>query len=166
MMALEIERKFLLDKYPEELIEQAELEFLSKHRIEQTYLIIIEDEELRVRRLVHQGSGLASYTMTYKKGHGKVREEHEHNISEWMYQSLTCQYRKKPLVKERTVVRDRKTGIIIEIDCYSHLSLIVAEVEFSSNDEAESFVVPTWFGEDISGNIAYSNKQLWKQLND
>jgi adenylate cyclase len=164
-MAFEIERKFLLDRFPEELIEQGSLEFLSRHRIEQTYLVIVEDEELRVRRLVHQGTGVATYTMTYKKGHGKVREEHEHHISEWMYQSLTSQYRKKPLVKERTVVRDRETGIIIEIDRYTHLSLIVAEVEFSSKEEADSFKAPAWFGDDISGNIAYSNKQLFKQLN-
>ncbi len=34
------------------------------------------------------------------------------------------------------------------------------EVEFESEEEAREFELPDWFGEDVSGNIAFSNAYL------
>lgn len=52
----------------------------------------------------------------------------------------------------------------MEIDLYTQLELTVLEVEFDSLEEAESFAAPDWFGEDVSVEKQYSNKTVWKQL--
>ena len=39
-------------------------------------------------------------------------------------------------------------------------SLIIVEVEFSSIEEANSFVPPDWFGEDVTNSILYHNSYL------
>ena len=38
--------------------------------------------------------------------------------------------------------------------------LTFVEVEFESEEEAREFELPDWFGEDVSGNIAFSNAYL------
>ncbi|MNL87284.1 hypothetical protein D3C87_2163670 [compost metagenome] len=52
----------------------------------------------------------------------------------------------------------------MEIDLYTQLELAVLEVEFDSLEEAESFVAPEWFGKDVSVEKKYSNKTVWKEL--
>ena len=36
----------------------------------------------------------------------------------------------------------------------------LVEVEFNSLEEAEAFIPPAWFGEEVTGNKQYSNAQL------
>ncbi|GIN10908.1 hypothetical protein J26TS2_07750 [Shouchella clausii] len=61
--------------------------------------------------------------------------------------------------------RMKSSGMKFEIDRYRHLSLMVVEGEFSSVVEVNLFELPTWFGAEISSDKRYSNKALWKQLN-
>lgn len=161
-MGMEIEKKFLLPQFPEAIIEAGELSVRSKQRIEQTYLAMDENEELRVRRISDLGTGEVSYTHTFKRGNGLAREEVEYEISESMYAQVAAAFGFTPLTKIR-ITADWH-GRTVEIDIYDQLQLSVLEVEFESLEEANTFAAPAWFGEDISSQKQYSNKTVWKQL--
>ncbi|WP_059046913.1 CYTH domain-containing protein [Paenibacillus rubinfantis] len=161
-MPLEIERKFLLPTYPEQLIREGVLEVRSEHAIDQTYLALHEDQELRVRRIEDLRTGEIQYTHTFKRGFGLSREEVEVSISEGLYAQITGIHQAIPLTKRRvTAVWDKRT---VEIDVYDQIDFIVLEVEFDSEEEARSFVPPEWFGPDISTDKRYSNKKVWSDL--
>ena len=42
--------------------------------------------------------------------------------------------------------------------------LLLAEVEFSSQEEAESYCPPDWFGEDVTFSSRYHNSTLSRGL--
>lgn len=161
-MALEIERKFLLPEFPEQLIEEGQLKIVTRHSIDQTYLAIDGGQELRVRKITDLDTGEVTFTHTFKNGKGIKREEIEYFISEGLYNQMIEAVNAVALVKERiTAVWN---GITVEIDVYSQLQLSVLEVEFESLEEAESFTAPEWFGKDVSTEKKYSNKTVWKEL--
>ena len=161
-MSLEIEKKFLLTEFPARWIEDGSLRIRSDQRIEQTYLAMDDTQELRVRRITEVGSGAVTYRQTFKKGHGLVREEIEYEISEAIFDQIMQVFEATPLIKRRVTV-DWK-GFGIEIDCYEHIDLIVAEVEFESVEAADAFVAPDWIVRDISSEREYSNKKMWKEV--
>lgn len=161
-MSLEIERKFLLAKLPSVIIEEQKLKVLSEHRIEQTYLAIDETQELRVRRIVDLASGEVSFTHTFKLGNGLSREEIEYSISEGIYDQVVKAFGFVPLTKNR--ITAEWDGSIIEIDIYDQIELAVLEVEFDSEEAANAFAAPDWFGRDISSERQYSNKKVWREL--
>lgn len=161
-MAVEIERKYLLDEYPAALIEEGSLVVEMEQLIEQTYLALDEDQELRVRKLVDVQTGKVEFTHTFKKGFGLAREEIEYSISAGLYEQVVQAHGAIPLTKRRVTARwgDR----LVEIDNYSEVNLLVLEVEFPTLEEAEAFVPPAWFGKDISTEKQYSNKKVWRDL--
>ncbi|MFE4713166.1 MULTISPECIES: CYTH domain-containing protein [Paenibacillus] len=161
-MGQEIERKFLLPEYPEQRIEQGELKIVTRHSIDQTYLAIDGGQELRVRKISDLDTGEVFYTHTFKDGKGIQREEIEYRISEGLYTQMVEAVRAIPLVKER--ITALWNGVTVEIDVYTQLELAVLEVEFDSLEEAESFQAPDWFGKDVSTERQYSNKTVWKEL--
>ncbi|MFU1795681.1 CYTH domain-containing protein [Paenibacillus azoreducens] len=161
-MGLEIERKFLLPEYPADLIREHEIRIEKEQLIDQTYLAIHGDQELRVRKIQDLTSKQVEYTHTFKKGHGIAREEVEYSISEGLYEQMINAHQAVPLIKKRTtaVWGDK----VIEIDDYEQIQLLVLEVEFASVEEAENFNAPGWFGNDISSEKQYSNKKVWQEL--
>ncbi|WP_379163653.1 CYTH domain-containing protein [Paenibacillus sp. sgz5001063] len=161
-MAMEIERKFLLPEYPERLIQEGHVQVLTRHSIDQTYLAIEDGQELRVRKITDLDSGEITYTHTFKDGKGISRQEIEYNISEGLYTQMIEVVQAVPLVKTR--ITGIWNGTTVEIDLYTQLELAVLEVEFDSLEEAESFTAPEWFGKDVSVEKKYSNKTVWKEL--
>ncbi|CAM4415746.1 CYTH domain-containing protein [Paenibacillus alkaliterrae] len=161
-MSLEIERKFLLADLPSVIIEEQKLKALSEQRIEQTYLAMDETQELRVRRIVDIASGNVSYTHTFKLGNGISREEIEYSISEGIYEQVVKAFGFVPLTKNR--ITAEWAGKIIEIDIYDQIELAVLEMEFESEEAANAFAAPDWFGKDISSERQYSNKKVWRVL--
>ncbi|WP_025692252.1 CYTH domain-containing protein [Paenibacillus zanthoxyli] len=161
-MAMEIERKFLLPEFPQQLVQEGKLCIHSRQRIEQTYLAIDGPQELRVRKLEDLSSGELHYTHTFKNGLGISREEIEYEISQGLYEQMIRAVRAVPLIKER--ITGEWDGITVEIDIYDQLKLSVVEIEFHSLEEAQSFTPPDWFGLDISEEKKYSNKTVWKEL--
>lgn len=134
----------------------------SEQRIEQTYLAIDPDQEVRVRRIADLQTGLMSYTHTFKRGNGLLREEIEYSISQSIYEQLAEASGAVPLTKNRiTAEWDNKT---VEIDRYDQLELTVLEIEFDSEEAARKFDAPEWFGRDISEERQYSNKTVWREL--
>lgn len=161
-MALEIERKFLLPKYPEQLINTGELKIITRQSMDQTYLAIDGAQELRVRKITDLDSGEVTFTHTFKDGKGISREEIEYYISEGLYNQMIDAVKAVPLLKER--LTGLWNGTTVEIDVYTQLELSVLEVEFDSLEEAERFNAPEWFGQDVSTERQYSNKTVWKEL--
>ncbi len=162
---LEIERKFVLNAYPDQQLADGRLHLLSRHRIEQTYLAVTENQELRVRRWTDLTNGEQAYTHTFKQRNGRVREESEHEITQQLYEQLMRNVRLQPLIKVRTRCQ-LPEGLSIDIDHYEHLSLVVAEIEFPSVAEADAYRPAFWLGEDVTGSKLYSNRELWKQLQE
>ena len=154
---MEIERKFLINSLPDKLLE------CKSASIEQGYLDFGDEDEpeRRIRKLTENGSTLYFYT---EKGTGDLcREEEEYEIPEYSYENL------KELVISSILEKTRYylplDGLTVEIDIYggSLEELMVAEVEFASLDEANAFVPPDFFGEEITYDKKYRNKNLAKK---
>lgn len=167
-MAQEIEKKYKLDVFPHKETADGQLRVLSRRQIEQTYLALHEDEELRVRKLTDLDTGAVQYTHTFKKGWGLIRQELETAISVGLYEQITSRVGWRALVKVRTTCRTEDASTVVEIDSYPDVdgALHVVEVEFSSEEEAQDFTAPAWFGEEITSDKAYSNKQMWRRIQE
>ena len=60
------------------------------------------------------------------------------------------------------LTREAYEHLLTKIDVFEgYLApLILVEVEFSSKEEADSFVPPSWFGEDVTFSGKYHNSSL------
>ena len=105
-MAAEIERKFLLPGPP------AELQGSPSRQIEQGYLAISEDSEVRLRR---SGEDLR---LTVKTGHGISRQETEVELPGDVFEELWPQTEGRRVEKVRHLV-GIGDGLTAEVDVYS-----------------------------------------------
>ncbi|WP_411346221.1 CYTH domain-containing protein [Paenibacillus sp. WLX1005] len=156
-MAKEIERKYLLTGYPDDLT------IARTQEIDQTYLASTENESLRVRRLLSNGE--ETFTMTHKAGSGISRDETEFQIGSELYEQLTSRLHVIPLKKTRHKVK--WDGHAYDLDIYHNTvqqGLITIEIEFDSEEQFHAYTAPDWFGEDVTGQSQYVNSQLWEQI--
>lgn len=145
---MEIERKYLIEEIP------FSLEGLQKHEIEQAYLCT--QPVVRVRKSDDE------YYMTYKGKGLLAREEYNLPLTEEAYYHLLEKADGHVLTKTRYLIPIEGTALTIELDVFSgdYEGLILAEVEFESVEEAEAFVAPEWFGEDVTLSGKYQNSRL------
>lgn len=148
-MAAEIERKFLVDEEP------PGLEDRERKEIEQGYLAIDAEAEVRIRR-----AG-ADCTLTVKRGAGESREEYEVAIEPSQAEVLWQACAGRQLRKRRYVV-PLEDGLRAELDVYAGelAGLRVVEVEFRSAAHAAAFVPPPWFGRELTGDRRFANQAL------
>ena len=146
---IEIERKFVVDRTPDGFDDYPSAE------IEQGYLAITDEVEVRVRRYGEQAF------LTIKSGGDQVRVEEEMEIDARRFSELW------PLTEGRRIEKCRSRiptgdGLTIELDVYQgRLSgLLVAEVEFDSPDAAAGFDPPEWFGREVTDDPRYKNTRL------
>ena len=146
---MEIERKFLVAELPELL------ESFPRQRIEQAYLCT--DPVLRIRRKDE------AYILTYKGPGFLAREEHEFPLKEESYQQLLKKVEGSVIRKWRYCIPHE--GYVIELDVFDppFAPLVLAEVEFSTEEEANLFEPPVWFGEDVTFDPAYTNAAMSRQ---
>ncbi|MEX2017511.1 MAG: CYTH domain-containing protein [Candidatus Pacearchaeota archaeon] len=150
---MEIERKFLVNKIPDNL------ENCDKMNFVQRYIDIgKEDHELRVRARVHKG--LEDYFLTIKSGSGLARAEIEVEIPLQVYNSLFYLTKGHRIFKTRYFIDYDNRKIELDVYAGNLEGLKVAEVEFSSKQEAERFVPPSWFGREVTEDKRYKNKSL------
>lgn len=147
---MEIERKFTVKELPENLAA-----FPCK-RIEQGYLCT--KPVLRVRRKGEE------YWLTYKGEGLLVREEHEFPLEQAAYRHLLSKADGRIISKDRYHIP--YGGYTIEVDVFGGdlAPLVIAEVEFPTVEEANSFVPPDWFDRDVTADPAYSNSNLSKKI--
>jgi adenylate cyclase len=146
----EIERKFLVPAPP------ADVERWPSTAIEQGYLAVDADgTEVRVRR--RAGRAL----ITVKSAGGRARVEEEFGIEPERFERLW------PLTEGRRLEKTRYEipadgGLTIELDVYGGAlaGLVVAEVEFPSEEAADAFAAPGWFGREVTDDPRYRNQRL------
>ena len=98
------------------------------------------------------------YYLTYK-GKGKMaREEYNLPLTAESYVHLKEKIDGLLITKTRYLV-PLHDGLTAEVDVFSHpnAGLHLAEVEFESIEEANAFVPPEWFGEDVTEDGRYHN---------
>jgi CYTH domain-containing protein len=145
----EIERKFLVRKLPGGLTSYPHAE------ISQGYLVSMNDGlQVRLRK------GGNKYSLTFKRGAGRVREEREIELTDQQFNALWPATEGKRLVKTRYEIPFGEH--VVEIDVYhgKHEGLIVAEIEFDAEETAKNFQPPDWLGDDVTGDPRYSNQLL------
>ena len=101
------------------------------------------------------------YFLTVKgKGH-LSHEEFELSITQQQYQSLQKKCDTPPIIKKRYFV-PLQNNLTAEIDFYEgNLNgLITTEVEFPSEQAANAFIPPIWFGKDVTFDFRYKNTNL------
>lgn len=144
---MEIERKFLVPDPP------ADYKSYPHKELEQGYLST--DPVVRIRK-----SG-GDYLLTYKGSGLMVREEYNLPLTKEAYEHLKPKADGILIHKIRYCIPFQKK-YTIELDVFldALAPLILAEVEFSSREEAESFIPPDWFGEDVTFSTKYHNSVL------
>ncbi len=99
-------------------------------------------------------------TLTVKAGRGLARTEVEVAIPTEEAEGLWphTEGRRLEKVRHRVAVG----AFVAEVDVYDGTlqGLCTAEVEFESEEEAESFVPPAWFGRDLTGEPGWDNASL------
>jgi CYTH domain-containing protein len=144
---MEVERKFLVPASPE-------LDGTESDEIDQGYLAIGEDGEVRLRR---KGERLF---LTAKRGTGLSREEAEVEVDREAFDRLWPLTEGRRLHKRRHVIPHGELSIELDVYAGDLQGLIVAEIEFSSEDEAKGFEPPDWLGEEVTGDPRYLNETL------
>lgn len=147
---MELERKWLASPPPAALAVPAD-------EIDQGYLVIGDGgTEARVRRR----AGLC--TLTVKAGSGIARDEYEIPLSDEQFGVLWPATEARRVVKARRLVPAPGGAGTIELDVYAGPleGLIVAEVEFPDEATAAAFVVPEWFGREVTDDDRYKNRRL------
>lgn len=144
----EVERKWLV-------IDPPALSKYERVKIVQGYLSGTESgTEVRLRREDKK------YFETFKIGTGLERDEMEVELSKKQFKILWPATRSRRLAKSRYKISYK--GKKIELDIYHRNlhGLKVAEVEFSSREQATLFSPPPWFGKEITGQRKYKNSTL------
>ena len=144
---MEIERKYLLKELPE-------LKKFEFHKIEQAYLCT--GPVVRVRREDD------SYYMTYKGGGMLAREEYNLPLTAESYEHLKAKADGNVISKTRYLIPLGIEDLVAEVDVFEppFAPLIMAEVEFESEEQANTFVAPNWFGEDVTFDGRYHNSYM------
>ena len=126
-----------------------------KKRIRQGYITGGRDSiEVRLRKKVNV------CTITVKSGQGLEREETEVELTGDQFNTLW------PLTKDRRIEKIRYEirikGAVVELDIYQGPleGLKIAEIEFPSVKESESFEPPDWFSSEVTEDESYKNKNL------
>ena len=147
---MEIERKFLLKEIPKNLSEYKSL------NIEQGYLCTAP-----VVRIRKQDD---TYILTYKSKGMMIREEYNLPLTKTAYEQLRPKVDGILISKTRYLIPLDETHTI-ELDVFEedYDGLYLAEVEFASKEEAEAFVPPHWFGEEVTFAPQYHNSFMSKK---
>ena len=148
---MEIERKFLIHKLPENL------EQYPFHIMEQGYLCTAP--VVRVRRSDED------FYLTYKSKGLLAREEYNLPLTRESYEHLKAKADGNLIHKKRYLIPApgyETEGLTIELDVFAapFAGLFLAEVEFSCVEQAENFIPPSWFGEDVTYSTEYHNSTL------
>jgi CYTH domain-containing protein len=147
---VEIERKFLVTALPDDLARHP------SSAIRQGY-VAIEPGGGEVRVRDRDGAAV----LTVKRGGGRTRVEQEIAIDADAFARLW------PLTEGRRVEKRRHLvpladGLVAELDVYAGdlEGLVVAEIEFHSEAQADAFAAPPWLGAEVTEDGRYKNQRL------
>lgn len=142
----EIERKFLLASVPAGVRDWAP--------IEQGYLVVGTDSAVRVRR---QGDRC---WLTCKQGHGTVRDEWEVALTADQWETLWPATVAARVEKSRGRLDVGGVPAVVDVFHGALEGLVLAEVEFGTEEDARAFVPPAWMAHDVTDDPRYGNRAL------
>ena len=147
---MEIERKFLVSSLPENL------QSYPCRVIEQGYLCT--NPVVRVRK------DNDSFYLTYKGKGMMAREEYNLPLTEEAYSHLIGKADGNIITKHSYEIPDGN-GYTIELDIFdgAFSGTVLAEVEFASVEDADNYILPDWFSEDVTNNKDYHNSNMSKK---
>ncbi len=149
MTTMEIERKFKVSAIPT-------LDSCIYRLLEQGYLST--DPVVRVRREDSR------FYLTYKGQGLLAREEYNLPLTEEAYRHLLQKADGIIIRKRRYLLPYRNHTIELDIFEKPYEGLVIAEVEFPTEEEAISFQPPSWFGEEVTYDSRYHNSALSQGL--
>ena len=167
-MGVEIERKWLID--PDNVPDLKGIEY---YNMVQGYITNEKNKCVRVRRAGPNGwltikgptTGISRPEFEYK-----IHWEEAQKMLDTMCGDIISKKRYMMeygyiFVKKDLLCSYLEKEYTIELDIFNedNEGLIIAEVEFKSEEEAKAFVVPDWFGEDVSEDPRYYNASLAKK---
>ncbi len=141
---MEIERQFLVDELPE---------LPAKYEVLRQGYVSLEPE-IRIRQI-----GNDRFMLTVKRGAGLVREEWETDINRHEFENLASRlWPGTIMVEKHRYMFVLPDGHRAEIHVHvGHLAgFNYVEVEFSTREEAMSFIPPAWFGREVTEDARFS----------
>ena len=148
-MGIEIERKFL--------IKSDEWKSLGKRKFyQQGYLLVDKNRTIRIRTVEEKG-----FITIKGSGRGISRSEFEYQIPVEEARIILETLCEKPLIKKyRTKIK--LNNLVWEVDEFidENYGLVIAEVELEN--ENQKIDIPSWIGDEVTGEIKYYNSMLIK----
>lgn len=146
---MEIERKFLIEKLP------GRLENYTCKHLEQAYLCA--EPVVRVRR------SDGEFWLTCKGAGLMMREEFEIPISEQAYRHLLAKADGHVITKTRWLIPLAERMVELDVFEGALAPLMMAEVEFETEEQALDFSPPAWFGQEVTPDPRYTNAALSRE---
>ena len=143
---MELERKFLIPSLPQDLEQYPSCHIMQGYLCTNPVIRIRKQDEDYI--LTYMGSGLMS------------REEYNLPLNAQAFRSLATKIEGKMIDKTRYRIPYGPYTIELDIFHGSLAPLMLAEVEFPSEAEANAFLPPAWFGEDVTFSGKYHNSYL------
>ena len=102
-----------------------------------------------------------SFILTYKSKGLMSREEYNLPLTAESYEHLKAKADGNIISKKRYLI-PLPGGLTIELDVFAapFEGLWLAEVEFPSEEQANAFTPPEWFGEEVTWSSEYHNSTL------
>ena len=151
----EIERKFLIDAFPDDL------PLLHIQQVYQAYLSL--DPEVRLRRAEQDGQD-AARSLNIKSGSGLVRREVRIDLSREQFDAL-AELIPQPFISKDYRVYRLPGGLELEcslVDEGTDTAFLYAEIEFPSVEAAKAFPPLPLFKQEVTENPAYRMNRYWK----
>ena len=98
--------------------------------------------------------------MTYKGSGLLSREEYNLPLNGESYEILKAKAEGNVISKKRILIPYQSYTIELDIFDPPFAPLILAEVEFESESEANTFTGPDWFLEDVTNDTNYHNSTM------
>lgn len=152
---MEIERKFLIDKFPDHLPLYEECIMF------QGYISVMPT--VRIRKKVSQNE--TSFKMTIKSSGEMVRHEVEFKLPESKYNELQSIFCPDPIIKQKKnyVLPDGKILECNLVDQGAETEFMYAEIEFESIEEAKEYILPDFLNKEITYDNSYKMNNYWKR---
>ena len=152
-MPLEIEKKYLV--LPQQIDQHIQLDHYPHKLMVQGYLASSDLAVIRIRVFQDRGR------LTIKQRRAGIKRiEVERDLSLEEANELLSLCGTKKVEKQRYFVPHGKYTIELDIFLRENAGLIIAEVEFQDEEEANAFDPPEWFSTEVSGDLRYYNHYL------
>ena len=152
---MEIERKFLIDRFPESLPLESECE------MRQIYISVMPTVRARSKKVGDK----ETFRLTVKGSGELCREEIETSVTKEQFEALCRVAEKEPIRKLKRCYK-LPDGHLLEcslVEEGTENEFMYAEVEFESVAAAEAFVPPEYLGKEVTYDNSWKMNNYWKR---